>query len=207
MQNGQQKCRHRDPFKNIQPGHNIQQWRKLLVSSSNKAVSQFLVGEKGKNHSTGRSFRGQGAVWSTCDSSASDPKEQWEGAPELSQVKKSRHTPPSPCTSCSRPIWVQVCHHHLQRITDVMVLCLGIVPQDPIPPVPEVRAEETGTRFPDITTLSRTLGCTCVIHWLVCILYRLVIPACIRWPWEETHSSSEDGQDIPGCFPRTWRSW
>ncbi|KAG0697409.1 hypothetical protein GWK47_003028 [Chionoecetes opilio] len=119
-------------FKNIQPGHNIQQWRKLLGSSSNKAsLIKFLLCFK-------------------------ITKEQWEEAPELKSSQEEADTrlllhALHAAESGYKSVIITA------EDTDVMVLCLGMCHK-----IPSHLFQKCGTknrtRFLDITTLSRTLG-------------------------------------------------
>ena len=143
-------------FTNIQPGHNIQQWRKLLGSSSNKAsLIKFLVEEwKAPQHR--EKLEGK-ELYVTCEQLCFKiTKEQWEEAPELKSSQEEADT--------------RLLLHALHAAesgyksviitaedTDVMVLCLGMCHK-----IPSHLFQKCGTknrtRFLDITTLSRTLG-------------------------------------------------
>ncbi|KAG0727945.1 hypothetical protein GWK47_003897 [Chionoecetes opilio] len=144
-------------FKNIQPGHNIQQWRKLLGSSSNKAsLIKFLVEEWKKTTAQGE-LEGPKELYVTCEQLCFKiTKEQWEEAPELKSSQEEADT--------------RLLLHALHAAesgyksviitaedTDVMVLCLGMCHK-----IPSHLFQKCGTknrtRFLDITTLSRTLG-------------------------------------------------
>ncbi|KAG0710452.1 hypothetical protein GWK47_022750 [Chionoecetes opilio] len=143
-------------FKNIQPGHNIQQWRKLLGSSSNKAsLIKFLV-EEWKKPQHREKLEGK-ELYVTCEQLCFKiTKEQWEEAPELKSSQEEADT--------------RLLLHALHAAesgyksviitaedTDVMVLCLGMCHK-----IPSHLFQKCGTknrtRFLDITTLSRTLG-------------------------------------------------
>ncbi|KAJ8416846.1 hypothetical protein AAFF_G00327240 [Aldrovandia affinis] len=76
-------------FRNIAPGHNIQQWRKFLCSPSNKAsLIGFLVEEwKGPKQ---REKLKDKALYVTCEQLCFKiTKEQWEEATELKQFSFS----------------------------------------------------------------------------------------------------------------------
>ncbi|KAG0717882.1 hypothetical protein GWK47_053560 [Chionoecetes opilio] len=143
-------------FKNIQPGHNIQQWRKLLGSSSNKAsLIKFLV-EEWKKPQHREKLEGK-ELYVTCEQLCFKiTKEQWEEAPELKSSQEEADT--------------RLLLHALHAAesgyksviitaedTYVMVLCLGMCHK-----IPSHLFQKCGTknrtRFLDITTLSRTLG-------------------------------------------------
>ncbi|KAG0711843.1 hypothetical protein GWK47_019735 [Chionoecetes opilio] len=99
MQNEPTKCRHRDPFKNIQPGHNIQQWRKFTreFPPTRASLIKFL-GEEWKKPQHREKLEGK-ELYVTCEQALlQDHQEQWEEAPELkSSQEEARHTPLSPC--------------------------------------------------------------------------------------------------------------
>ena len=123
-------------FKNIQPGHNIQQWRKLLGSSSNNAsLIKFLVEEWNAPHHREK-LEGKG-LYVTCEQLCFKiTKEQWEEVLSLSQVKKKQTH-----ASFSMHFMQQNLHHHCRGYRRHGPVS-GHVSQDPIPPVPEVRDEE-----------------------------------------------------------------
>ncbi|KAG0725640.1 hypothetical protein GWK47_038207 [Chionoecetes opilio] len=129
-------------FKNIQPGHNIQQWRKLLGSSPTRQVSSNFLVEEWKKPQHREKLEGK-ELYVTCEQLCFKiTKEQWEEAPELkSKSRRSRHTPPSPRTHAAESGYKSVII--TAEDTDVMVLCLGMCTRS-IPPVPEVRDEEPG---------------------------------------------------------------
>lgn len=143
-------------FKNIQPGHNIQQWRKLLSSSSNKAnLIKFLVDEwKGPQH---RKKLEDKVLYVTCEQLCFKiTKEQWEEVAELKSSQEEADT----------RLFLHALHAAesgyksviiTAEDTDVMVLCLGMCHK-----ISSHLFQKCGTknrtRFLDITTLRSTLG-------------------------------------------------
>ncbi|KAG0726639.1 hypothetical protein GWK47_004246 [Chionoecetes opilio] len=89
-----------------------------------------------------------------------------------------------------------------------MVLCLGMCHKIPNPPVPEVRDEEPD-KIPGYHHTEPYMGgSVCDSLILGCMPLQGVIPSVHRWPGEDDDTQAgEDGQDIPGCFPRLGRSW
>ncbi|KAG0722624.1 hypothetical protein GWK47_044151 [Chionoecetes opilio] len=80
-------------FKNIQPAK-TPAGRKLLGSSPNKAnLIKFLVEKEKKTPNQGKPRQGAVVTVALCFKIT---KEQWGKGSWLSQVKKKRHTPPSP---------------------------------------------------------------------------------------------------------------
>lgn len=143
-------------FKNIQPGHNIQQWRKLLGSSSNKAsLIKFLVEEwKAPQHKEKLSDK---ELYVTCEQLCFKiTKEQWEEAAELRSSQEEADTrlllhALHAAESGYKSVIISA------EDTDVMVLSLGMCDK-----IPSHMFQKCGTknrtRFLDITTLSHTLG-------------------------------------------------
>ncbi|KAK5859272.1 hypothetical protein PBY51_003352 [Eleginops maclovinus] len=143
-------------FKNIAPGHNIQQWRKLLCSSSNKAsLIKFLVDEwKGPKQ---REKLQNKTLYVTCEEVCYRlEKEQLEEVTELASTQEEADT----------RILLHALHAAesgykavviVAEDTDVLVLCLGFH-KNICCPIYQKCGTQNRTRFLDITKLGQSLG-------------------------------------------------
>lgn len=111
-------------FKNIAPGHNIQQWRKLLCSSANKAsLIKFLVDEwKGPRHR--EKFENK-TLYVTCEEVCNKiTKDQWEAVTELKSSQEEADN-----RMVLHALHAEESGYKAVVITaedaDVMMLCLG----------------------------------------------------------------------------------
>ncbi|KAG0729340.1 hypothetical protein GWK47_003505 [Chionoecetes opilio] len=147
--------------RNIQPGHNIQQWRKLLGSSSKKGkFIKFLV-EEWKKPQHREKLEGK-ELYVTCEQLCFKiTKEQWEEAPELKSSQKEADTRLLLHALQQQNLGTSL-SSSLQRI-QTSWSCVWACATRSIPPVPRRRDEEPD-KFLENHTLSRTLGAACVIH-------------------------------------------
>ena len=160
-------------FRNIAPGHNIQQWRKLLCSSANKAsLIKFLVDEW--NGPKYREKLENKTLYTTCEEVCFKVgKDQWEEVIEL--------------RSCQEEADTRMLLHSLHAAesgykaviitaedTDVLVLCLGFSKHIPCPMYQKCGTKNI-TRYLDTTKVP-----SYSIHWEV--VFVMLWLACIPSP-------------------------
>ena len=143
-------------FRNIAPGHSIQQWRKLLCSPSNKAsLIKFLIEEW-----KGPVFRAKleaKVLFVTCEQLCFKiTKDQWEEATELKSSQEEADTrlllhALHAAESGFKSVVVSA------EDTDVLVLCVAVSKRIPCPMYQKCGTKNRA-RFLDITKLSHALG-------------------------------------------------
>ncbi|KAG0725232.1 hypothetical protein GWK47_039008 [Chionoecetes opilio] len=136
----QQKCRHRDPFQEHSTWAQHPAVEKVTRSSSNKAsLIKFLV-EEWKKPQHREKLEGK-ELYVTCEQLCFKiTKEQWERLLSLSQVQEEQTHASFSMHFMQQNLGTSL-SSSLQRIQRHGPVS-GHVPQDPIPPVPEVRDEE-----------------------------------------------------------------
>lgn len=151
-------------FRNITPGHNIQQWRNILCSSANKAcLIKFLVEEwKSPKHKEKLHNK---VLYVTCENDCFRiDKDHWE---EFSDLKSSQEEADTrmllhalhAAESGYKAVIITA------EDTDVLVLCVGFVKDIPCL-VYQKSGTQNRTRFLDINKLGQSLG-NSVCHSLV----------------------------------------
>lgn len=143
-------------FKNIAPGHKIQQWRKLLCSPANKtALIRFLV-EQWKSPQQRQKLQ-EKVLFVTCEQLCFRiAKEQWEEVSELRSSQEEADTrlllhALHAAESGYKSVVVTA------EDTDVLVLCLGMCKKIPCRMYQKC-GTKARTRFLDISKLSNALG-------------------------------------------------
>ncbi|KAG0724308.1 hypothetical protein GWK47_005210 [Chionoecetes opilio] len=133
-------------------------------------------------------------------------KEQWEKAPSLSQVKKSRHTAfPFSMHFMQQNLGTSL-SSSLQRIQTSLVLCLGMCHKIPSTCFPEVRERRTGQDSWISPQMSRTLGgSVCDSLILGCMPLQAVIPSVHSLAGEDDDTKQvKMDKTTRMLFPRTW---
>jgi len=143
-------------FRSIAPGHNIQQWRKLLCSSSNKAsLIKFLV-EEWKEPKSREKLK-EKLLYVTCEEVCYKlTKDHWEEVAELKSTQEEADT-----RMLLHALHAAEAGYKAVVITaedtDVLVLCLAFNKDIPCP-VYQKCGTQTRTRFLDIDKLARSMG-------------------------------------------------
>ena len=143
-------------FKSIAPGHNIQQWSKLLCSSSNKAsLVKFLV-EEWREPTYQKKLQDK-LLFVTCDEVCYKiTKENWEEVTELKFTQEEADTHMllhafHAANAGYKAIIITA------DDTNVLVICLGFNSNFPCP-IYQKRGTQNRVRFLDIVKLARAKG-------------------------------------------------
>ncbi|KAG0725589.1 hypothetical protein GWK47_038350 [Chionoecetes opilio] len=157
----QQKCRHRDPFQEHSTWGQHPAVGKVTRYSFHKAsLIKFLV-EEWKKPQHREKLEGK-ELYVTCEHSASrSPKSSGKRLLSLSQVKKKQTHASFSMHFMQQNLGTSL-SSSLQRI-QTSWSGSGHVPQDPIPPVPEVRDEEPD-KIPGYHHTEPYTGGRCVIN-------------------------------------------
>ena len=143
-------------FRNIMPGHKIQQWRRLLSSTRNKASLITYLVEEWKDPKHRQKLQDK-TLYLTCgDDCFKLSKEQWEAVMELRSTQEEADT----------GMFLHAHHaagsgHNAIIITsdDTDVLVLGVAFSDDIPcPMFQKCGTQNRTRYLDIHKLHASLG-------------------------------------------------
>ena len=143
-------------FRNISPGHNIQQWRKLLSSPSSKAsLIKFLVNEW--KESRLREKLQDKELYATCEQECFRmTKDKWEEATTLTSTHEEADTRlflHALHAAESGYKAVVICAED----TDVLVISLAVSSNIPCPMYQKCGTKNR-TRYLDITKIQETLG-------------------------------------------------
>ncbi|KAG0714543.1 hypothetical protein GWK47_013955 [Chionoecetes opilio] len=145
------KCRHRDPFKNINLGKHPAVEKNFRGVPPTRQVSSSLV-EKWKKNPRTREKSGAKEKCSTGQVASRFTKEQGEEGPEFkSSQKKQTQASFFPCTSAKQNLGTSLSITKCPRFQGVLWACVWGWPQDPIPPVPEVRDPKKPDKIPRIS--------------------------------------------------------
>ena len=143
-------------FRNIAPGHIIQQWRKILCSPSNKASLIKFVVEEWKGPRQREKLKDK-VLYVTCEQLCFRiAKEQWEEATELKSSQEEADT-----HLLLHALHAAECGYKSVVITaedtDILILCLGVSNIIPCP-LYQKCGTKNRTRFLDISKLKHALG-------------------------------------------------